>query len=292
MADPDHVDESLAIARRALAASAASKARVRARVDASRAVAHEVSEQPVARNEVSRIADAPRAARGFQRLKTSLAAGALVGVGFIAGYWLARHPELDPLAAASPSRAPVESLAEGAAPAESADGSASTAASASTAVSASTAALAARHVSSSSPRARPPSARKVAAVAASDAGRRSPELTEPPEAPRDAFLDELALLSRVERAIRGNQAELALTLLGELERRHPGSSLGEERAAARLLANCLLHEPTARAHAERFVRERASSVYVERVRLACNLPKGPASSDTDLREGGRHVQTP
>jgi hypothetical protein len=105
-------------------------------------------------------------------------------------------------------------------------------------------------------------------------------------APNADFLHGLALLARVERAIRASEPELALTLLAELERRHPRSSLVEERAAARLLAGCLRGDSTARARAERFVREHAASVYVERVRRSCRVGAA-ASQAADPPRGGR-----
>ncbi|HTV25371.1 MAG TPA: hypothetical protein VMG12_42040 [Polyangiaceae bacterium] len=104
--------------------------------------------------------------------------------------------------------------------------------------------------------------------------------------------DELALLRRIERALRSRQAELGLALLDELEQRHPRSTLLEERSAARVLAECLLPRDGARASAERFVVEHPASVYADRIRQACEpsthlLEKDHESADTD---GPKEVQ--
>jgi hypothetical protein len=88
------------------------------------------------------------------------------------------------------------------------------------------------------------------------------------ERPLDA---ELALLRRVERALRNNDAALAVALLDELDNRFPQTRLAEERLAARRMAGCRLDTPDAVAQARAFLRERPASVYSERVRLACAL---------------------
>jgi hypothetical protein len=87
----------------------------------------------------------------------------------------------------------------------------------------------------------------------------------------DAFDRELALVQRAERAIRNRDPALALALLAELDRRHPRPLLGEERAAARVMANCQAKEPTAPLAAERFLADSASSVYTDRIRALCGL---------------------
>jgi hypothetical protein len=92
---------------------------------------------------------------------------------------------------------------------------------------------------------------------------------------QDPFAEELALLERAERAIRSDQAALALSFLDELDQRFPKSSLLEERTAARVLADCALGEPLARARAERYLRDRQASVYADRVRRLCKLDPLP-----------------
>jgi hypothetical protein len=91
--------------------------------------------------------------------------------------------------------------------------------------------------------------------------------------------DELALLRRVERALRSNDPALARALLGELDERFPDSRLGEERSAARRIADCRSGEPGASESARAFLREHAASVYRKRIVLACALEgeKGSAT---------------
>lgn len=91
--------------------------------------------------------------------------------------------------------------------------------------------------------------------------------------------DELALLRRVERALRNNDPALARALLGELDERFPDSRLGEERSAARRIADCRSGEPGAGDSARAFLREHGASVYRKRIVLACALDaeKGPAT---------------
>jgi hypothetical protein len=86
-----------------------------------------------------------------------------------------------------------------------------------------------------------------------------------------AFAHELALVQRAERAIRNGDPALALALLAELDHDHPRAALGEERAAARVMARCQAKEPTAPLEAERFLTDVAGSVYADRVRSLCGL---------------------
>jgi hypothetical protein len=100
--------------------------------------------------------------------------------------------------------------------------------------------------------------------------------------------DELALLRRVERALRSSEPALAVALLGELDQRFPDSRLVEERLAARRIAECRLGEPGAMERAQTFLREHATSVYRQRVQLACAPePDRAASPSNDDRELGR-----
>jgi hypothetical protein len=86
--------------------------------------------------------------------------------------------------------------------------------------------------------------------------------------------DELALLRRAERAVRGDDSALALALIGELEADYPRSSLLEERRAIELMAQCGAGATDARARAQRFLNEHPRSVYAGRIRAMC-----PESSD-------------
>lgn len=94
-------------------------------------------------------------------------------------------------------------------------------------------------------------------------------------APQNPLNDELALLRRVERALRNNDPALARALLGELDERFPDSRLGEERAAARRIADCRSGEPGASESARAFLREHGVSVYRKRIALACALDGDP-----------------
>jgi hypothetical protein len=139
----------------------------------------------------------------------------------------------------------------------------------------------------------------VAAPAAASEARGEPHRADVPlrahAAPRRAMqnpLDaELALLRRVERALRNDDPALARALLGELDERFPDSRLGEERSAARRIADCRSGEPGASESARAFLRQHGASVYRKRVALACALDgeKGSApmtnsgSADTHVR---------
>jgi hypothetical protein len=82
---------------------------------------------------------------------------------------------------------------------------------------------------------------------------------------------ELALLERIDRALRNADAPLALTLLGELERQHPRTHLDEERRAARALADCLGGGADAGARAHALLEARPASVYASRLRAVCQI---------------------
>jgi hypothetical protein len=96
------------------------------------------------------------------------------------------------------------------------------------------------------------------------------------ESPLD---DELALLRRVERALRNADPALALALLAELDERFPDSRLVEERQAARLLADCRLGNGNASARARAFLSDHPASVYRQRVQLACALDTTSAPNE-------------
>jgi hypothetical protein len=91
------------------------------------------------------------------------------------------------------------------------------------------------------------------------------------EAVPEPFDAELALLQRVERALRANNPSLAVVLLDELDAGFSDTRLGEERQAARRIAECQLQLPGWRQRAERFLADQRSSVYAQRVRAACEL---------------------
>lgn len=100
---------------------------------------------------------------------------------------------------------------------------------------------------------------------------------------------ELALLQRAERAIRAGEGALARALVGELEQRFPASQLGQERAAARVLAECVEAQrgdasarATARAHARQLLASGTVGVYADRIRALCELDV--AASEASAQE--------
>lgn len=102
------------------------------------------------------------------------------------------------------------------------------------------------------------SAKRAAASAAS----------EPANADRLAL--ETRALREAQRALRGGQPERALALLDEQDGRYAGGALGQERAAARVMALCQSGQARqSRQLAERFERKFSGSPLLGRVRSAC-----------------------
>lgn len=77
------------------------------------------------------------------------------------------------------------------------------------------------------------------------------------------------------------------SLLRELDERFPGSRLGEERSAARRIADCRSGEPGAREEARAFLQRHGASVYRQRIALACSLGEAPV---TDADGADTHVR--
>jgi hypothetical protein len=90
----------------------------------------------------------------------------------------------------------------------------------------------------------------------------------------DDAQQELVLLQRVERALRNEDAALALVLLAELEQRFPRTALGEERRAARLMSHCIQEERGAAEAARTFLSRHPASVYQNRLRSLCKITAG------------------
>lgn len=86
--------------------------------------------------------------------------------------------------------------------------------------------------------------------------------------PSSTLGDELLSLKAANRALRENRPTDALAILDAIK----GSTLGQERAATRVLALCALGRPEARATAEQFVTDHPSSPYLPRIRKACAIP--------------------
>jgi len=89
--------------------------------------------------------------------------------------------------------------------------------------------------------------------------------------------DEMLLLQRAERAVRGESTALALMLVAELDAQHPRSEWMEERRAIELMAHCVGHATDSRPRAERFLAAHPRSVYTDRVTLLCQLE--PSSTE-------------
>jgi hypothetical protein len=233
------------------------------------------------------LGGAPSAARtgGVTKLTTTL----LVGASFVAGYWLgvqrAAEPDastvnavssVTPVTPASAAR-PVSTVSEVARPLERSTPSPSVS------VAATDAAVASNRDA--------PAARATAPRRATSGARA--RLARAPAAPSDPAAEELALLARAERAIRTGQPALALSFLDELDARFPGSTMLEERGAARLLADCALSAPGSRRRAELFLSDRAASVYTDRLRRSCGVETRaaidptptPAAADGSSRSG-------
>ena len=257
MADLNALERSLAIARAGLAPPEGARARIRAKLGAAALPAAAPA----------RLATAAKAG-GVTKVTTAT----LVGVGFLVGYWLGlRHSAEPPVRGAAteqpaPARtaAPLSGASAGVAPPGLVPESAPTAAA--------PAAPAPRTPSVGLDSPTPLGPRTASARAPA---RHTPSARSGTTPAHDPFADELALLERAERAIRSDQAALALSFLDDLDQRFPKSSLLEERTAARVLADCALGEPPARARAELFLRDRQASVYTDRVRRLCRLDALP-----------------
>jgi hypothetical protein len=199
---------------------------------------------------------APRAAGHWAAFKATgsaglAVAGLLVAGGFLAGLLAQRMParaELPPEPArATPAGAPLEVTPAPAAPSAAA----------------------------------PPAPAPSAAIKAGQAGAPRPRAA--PSSRHDSAA-ELALLERIDRALRSSDAALARALLGELEARHPKTRFAEERSAARIMADCLAGDRGTPQAASRFLAAHPASVYASRLRALCQLDGQPTDGvglDTD-----------
>lgn len=259
MTERDPIERRLMLARTATWAPEAAKARVRAQL-------------------ASGGASAARAARtgGVTKLTTTL----LVGASFVAGYWLGVQRSAEPGTSAVNAVSPVSPVSRVSAaerPLEHATPSPSVSVAATDAeVASNRGAPAAR---ATAPRRASSGARATSNPLGRDEPAR-PLLARAPAAPSDPVADELALLARVERAIRAGQPALALSFLDELDARLPSSTMLEERGAARLLADCALSTPGSRRRAELFLSDRAASVYSDRLRRSCGIEARAAIDPT------------
>jgi hypothetical protein len=267
MRELDDIDTRLDLARLALSSTPDARARVRGRL--------------AARGAFSRAGAFSNARHGVPKLVSA----ALVGVSFAAGYWLRDiqvaepRPGLPSVVDRAPSAdAPSSPAVEASSPRVSdlpttvparPDG-----AEPETRVGGQVAPPVAsrQHEPPVSPSERRPAARHTSSASSSTAAVTS---------------GELALMRRAERAIRAGDPTLALILLDQLERDYPRSVLGEERAAARILVECLRSGDLAQPEAVRFLEKRPSSVYSDRIIRACRLEAaGPSESSTDVLSNG------
>jgi hypothetical protein len=278
MAELDELRRNLALARSALGAPSDTRARVLARLAAGQRGGGQGGA-----NAAGARPEAPLAAGG--RVRAFARALTWASLGVCAGYWLGFHRIGASLVEAGAVRASagaaavvvhgpvdvpigVSSPAAGDAlenHAETAPGRAVPTVSASEAGPEHVPARAREPARAVPPRRGP---RSAAAALAAQA---------PPRAVENRLGAEIALLERIERAIRAGEGALALALLDQLEREFPTSSLNEERAAARVLARCTeartagpAERAAAHARAEQFLSQ-SSSVYADRVRELCEL---------------------
>jgi hypothetical protein len=250
VADVEDLQRNLALAKAGLVAPEGARARVRARIAQSASV--------LAEGVSAERASAEAAVVGRPMLSKVVRARAwtlgLMGLSFVAGYWLRGVP--------AGSEAP--SVLEHSAQAQAASAQAQ-------------AAVRGEEDAEREPQ---PRSRRRAAPSSNGAGR--PGASGPP-AP-DGLAGEVALLQRVERAIRAKEGELALALLGKHEHDYPASSLREERAAARVLASCVARPGSeanvgATANARRYLAGRELSVYADRIRTLCVLDRDVKPED-------------
>jgi hypothetical protein len=270
MLDSRAVDRTLAEVRSGLTAPAQARERVRARLEAGGAFAEPFGAASPGGSSAS-LARSSSVARSLGVARSTVAV--LVGIGFGAGYWLGVHQGASgPGPAASGSVVATSSSPQSPAP-EPAPEPTLPAPLPPSSAPPREAAAELEHTNDTAPRAaeptRPPRARSHAAPG-----------TAKPGTAKNGFGDEVALLQRAERALRAGEAELALSFVHELERRYPGSPLREERAAARVMAECALNRAGARERGVMFLRDRPASVYSDRVHQLCTL-----GDTSELREG-------
>lgn len=280
MSDASSVRQALSRARAEISPTRDDKARLRARILAPATLPGPESAGPEATapsagaSAAARVSLSPWAALKAAGALGAAAGLALLGVGGGVGFWLGH--EAASARAPAPFEVPVpaaETLLP--APDRSAPARATPAA-----PSEAVADVAAAPAAASETRAEPH--RADVPLRARAAPRRATQN------PLDA---ELALLRRVERALRNDDPALARALLVELDERFPESRLGEERSAARRIADCRSGEPGASESARAFLRQHGASVYRKRIALACALDgeKGSVpmtnsgSADTHVR---------
>jgi hypothetical protein len=263
------VDRSLELARQVFAPSARHRERVLAQLATRGVLGSAAAGSPGA---------APaRAARWLGGRWLGLCrAGLFVSAGFALGYWFAE------------TRAPEQSAALASAPAREARAADSPGVSAPPALPSNSSAErvdgldmaplgpAAPNEPSVTARHATPK-RAVQGQRRAHAARLPPPETETPGLESERFADELLLLQRAERAIRAGNGPLARSFIADLEARFPRTALGQERAAVLVLAACAASEPDAASAARTFITQHPNSVYLDRIRDACDLAPSPGT---------------
>ena len=86
----------------------------------------------------------------------------------------------------------------------------------------------------------------------------------------DVLYEEIAAMKKAAQALRDNEPERALRILGSFERTHPNGVMGEERSGLRVLALCAAGPPEKAAAAKRrFLADSPGSPMAARIRSAC-----------------------
>jgi hypothetical protein len=127
-------------------------------------------------------------------------------------------------------------------------------------------------VTASEVAAAPAAAPVVAASSAPRGATRAPTTREPAADASSAAQTlerEVQMMKRIERALREQNPQQALVLLGQLDRDIPGGQLAEERLAVFARARCGLGLGSPAAIAREFAQKYPKSVYFAHVRQAC-----------------------
>lgn len=103
--------------------------------------------------------------------------------------------------------------------------------------------------------------------------RAAPPSGPPPPRTAQDLASEVALLQNAQQALRRGRPERAREWIAELDEKHPGGALREERAAVDALAACQIDstDAAARNRGEAFLRRYPESAYGERVRTECAI---------------------
>jgi hypothetical protein len=297
MVERDELGRTLALARETLRGPRAMKERLRAQLTAGALVARVPAAAPAS---TGWLAVAQRLlVRRYHLATVTL----LVGAGFGAGFWLGRLPSAglqDGRTQAATEAAPHGAVATEAAGPAHGSSSADTArvSQATSGSSAEPSRRADEGIAATSdapvhaPLRTPTSVASMSS--ATSATRPRPARRTPSEASDDALTREVALLERIDRALRSGEGGVAAALLDELDRSVPTPVLHDERAAARVLARCVAAgaagssaQRQAHSDAKRFLARDPASVYADRIRAACPLDSPATNEGAHIEEAVR-----